>query len=93
MSVRYEFVADDTSLSPDSYDVARYNYNSVMYHQLRLPVGSDASLLPLGCVEKLGIVVGAKFADNRSLATAGSCTPAYDTFPTLDLASCYSLCQ
>jgi hypothetical protein len=93
MSVRYEFVADDAALSPASYDVATYGFDSAKYHQLRVPYGSTPYLLPLGCVEKLGLAVGDTLADNRSLITAGSCTPASDAFPNLDLASCASLCS
>jgi hypothetical protein len=88
VSVRYEFLPDDTSLSPDEYDVATVNMDPVKYHQLFI----DSRLVPPACVDLLGLEVGNQYTVIRRIAISGSCTPAMDSFSDLDLGSCASLC-
>jgi hypothetical protein len=88
VSARYAFTPDDASLSPDEYDVATVNMDPVRYQQLK----TNSRLIPPACVELLGLEVNAQFTVLRRIAVSGSCTPAVDTFPDLDLASCASLC-
>ena len=90
MSVRYEFSPEDTSLSPDEYDVATVNMDPVRYHQL---FTNSAQLIPPDCVDLLGLELGNQYTVIRSIAISGSCTPAVDSFPELDLSSCASLCS
>ncbi|MBN1609800.1 MAG: hypothetical protein JW940_24420 [Polyangiaceae bacterium] len=89
VSVRYEFLPDDTSLSPDEYDVATVNMDPVRYHQL---FTNSAQLIPPACVDLLGLEVGDQYTVVRKIAISGSCTPAMDSFSDLDLSSCASLC-
>ncbi|MBN2195236.1 MAG: hypothetical protein JW751_20635 [Polyangiaceae bacterium] len=90
VSARYAFTPDDSSLSPDEYDVAAVNMDPVRYHQLTT---GSSQLIPPACVDQLGLEVNGEYTVIRRIATSGSCTPAMDSFPDLDLTSCTSLCS
>jgi hypothetical protein len=90
VSVRYEFVPDDDSLSAEQVDVSRWGFNPERHHQLQI---AEIGFLPTqACIDALGIEVGSELSMVRSIIEVGVCTPVIDSFPELDTSSCVDMC-